>query len=294
MRNKIIGVAAVLLFAAGILIFNYPTISTLYNQLHQGTVMADYDERLAKMEQEELDAYRQEAVEYNEKLAGSNAVLTDAFTQNDAEGQGGDPEYDGILDMEESGVMGAIEIPDINVYLPIYHGTSSDVLNIGVGHLKGSSFPVGGESTHSVLTGHRGLPTAELFTNLDQVEKGDIFYIHILKETLAYRVYSIETVLPEQVDSLGIQEGRDLVTLVTCTPYGINSHRLLIHAERTACDGVQESQKAAMRESLWQWLLSQKTFLLSIGFILIVLIYGGIRLIRIRKNSPRKKEEANQ
>lgn len=294
MRNKIIGVAAVFLFAAGILIFNYPTISTLYNQLHQGTVMADYDERLAKMEQEELDAYRQEAVEYNEKLAGSNAVLTDAFTQNDAEGQGGDPEYDGILDMEESGVMGAIEIPDINVYLPIYHGTSSDVLNIGVGHLKGSSFPVGGESTHSVLTGHRGLPTAELFTNLDQVEKGDIFYIHILKETLAYRVYSIETVRPEQVDSLGIQEGRDLVTLVTCTPYGINSHRLLIHAERTACDGVQESQKAAMRESLWQWLLSQKTFLLSIGFILIVLIYGGIRLIRIRKNSRRKKEEANQ
>ena len=294
MRNKIIGVAAVLLFAAGILIFNYPTISTLYNQLHQGTVMADYDERLAKMEQEELDAYRQEAVEYNEKLAGSNAVLTDAFTQNDAEGQVGDPEYDGVLDMEESCVMGAIEIPDINVYLPIYHGTSSDVLNIGVGHLKGSSFPVGGGCTHSVLTGHRGLPTAELFTNLDQVEKGDIFYIHILKETLAYRVYSIETVLPEQVDSLGIQEGRDLVTLVTCTPYGINSHRLLIHAERTACDGVQESQKAAMRESLWQWLLSQKTFLLSIGFILIVLIYGGIRLIRIRKNSRRKKEEANQ
>lgn len=292
MRNKIIGTFAVLLLMAGLLIFNYPTISTLYNQLHQGTVMAEYDEGLAKMEQEELDAYRQEAVEYNERLAGSGAVIQDAFTQSDA---GEDPEYAGILDMEESGVMGAVEIPGINVYLPIYHGTSADVLNIGVGHLMGTSVPVGGESTHSVLTGHRGLPTAELFTDLDQVREGDVFYIHILKETLAYRVYDIETVLPEQVDSLSIQEGRDMVTLVTCTPYGINSHRLLIHAERTDYDGAQDSQTAAMRESLWQWLLSQKTFLLSVGLIVIMLIYGIIRFIRrIRINSRKKKEEANQ
>lgn len=292
MRNKIIGTFAVLLLMAGLLIFNYPTISTLYNQLHQGTVMAEYDEGLAKMEQEELDAYRQEAVEYNERLAGSGAVIQDAFTQGDA---GEDPEYAGILDMEESGVMGAVEIPGINVYLHIYHGTSADVLNIGAGHLMGTSVPVGGESTHSVLTGHRGLPTAELFTDLDQVREGDVFYIHILKETLAYQVYDIETVLPEQVDSLSIQEGRDLVTLVTCTPYGINSHRLLIHAERTDYDGAQDSQTAAMRESLWQWLLSQKTFLLSVGLIVIMLIYGIIRFIRrIRTDSRKKKEEANQ
>ena len=292
MRNKIIGAFAVLLLAAGLLIFNYPTISTLYNQLHQGTVMAEYDENLAKMEQEELDAYKQEAVEYNERLAGSGAVLQDAFTQGNSSA---DPEYDGILDMEESGVMGAIEIPGINVYLPIYHGTSADVLNIGVGHLKGTSFPVGGESTHSVLTGHRGLPTAELFTNLDQVKEGDVFYIHILKETLAYQVYAIETVLPEQVDSLGIEQGRDLVTLVTCTPYGINSHRLLIHAERTDYDETQGDQTKTMNETLWQWLLSQKTFLLSVGIVLIALIYGIIRLIRrIRHNSRKKKEEANQ
>lgn len=146
-----------------------------------------------------------------------------------------------------------------------------------------------------MLTGHRGLPTAELFTDLDQVREGDVFYIHILKETLAYRVYDIETVLPEQVDSLSIQEGRDLVTLVTCTPYGINSHRLLIHAERTDYDGAQDSQTAAMRESLWQWLLFQKTFLLSVGLIVIMLIYGIIRFIRrIRTNSRKKKEEANQ
>ena len=292
MRNKIIGTFAVLLLMAGLLIFNYPTISTLYNQLHQGTVMAEYDEGLAKMEQEELGAYRQEAVEYNERLAGSGAVIQDAFTQGDA---GEDPEYAGILDMEESGVMGAVEIPGINVYLHIYHGTTADVLNIGAGHLMGTSVPVGGESTHSVLTGHRGLPTAELFTDLDQVREGDVFYIHILKETLAYQVYDIETVLPEQVDSLSIQEGRDLVTLVTCTPYGINSHRLLIHAERTDYDGAQDSQTAAMRESLWQWLLSQKTFLLSVGLIVIMLIYGIIRFIRrIRTNSRKKKEEANQ
>ena len=292
MRNKIIGTFAVLLLMAGLLIFNYPTISTLYNQLHQGTVMAEYDEGLAKMEQEELDAYWQEAVEYNERLAGSGAAIRDAFTQGDA---GEDPEYAGVLDMEESGVMGAIEIPAVNIYLPIYHGTSADVLSIGAGHLMGTSVPVGGGKTHSVLTGHRGLPTAELFTDLDQVEVGDEFYIHILKKTLAYRVYDIETVLPEQVDSLSIQEGRDLVTLVTCTPYGINSHRLLIHAERTDYAGAQDSQTAAMRESLWQWLLSQKTFLLSVGLIVIMLIYGIIRFIRrIRTNSRKKKEEANQ
>lgn len=292
MRNKIIGIIAVLLFTAGILIFNYPVISTLYNQLHQGTVMAEYDENLAKMEQEELDAYRQEAVDYNKNLAESGAVIQDAFSQGNEES---DPEYDGILDMEESGVMGAIEIPGINVYLPIYHGTSADVLNIGVGHLKGTSLPVGGKSTHSVLTGHRGLPTAELFTNLDQVKEGDVFYIHILKETLAYQVYNIETVLPEEVDSLGIERGRDLVTLVTCTPYGINSHRLLIHAERIDYNDVQDNQTKAMKENLWRWLLSQKTFLLSVGIVLLAIIYGIIRLIRrIRKNSRKKKEEANQ
>ena len=292
MRNKIIGTFAVLLLVAGLLIFNYPTISTLYNQLHQGTVMAEYDEDLAKLEQEELDAYWQEAVEYNERLAGNGAAVRDAFTQGPAEE---DPEYAGVLDMEESGVMGAIEIPSVNIYLPIYHGTSADVLDIGAGHLMGTSVPVGGESTHTVLTGHRGLPTAELFTDLDQVEVGDVFYIHILKKTLAYRVYDIETVLPEQVESLRIEAGRDLATLVTCTPYGINSHRLLLHAERTAYDGTPDSQTAAMRESLWQWLLSRKTFLLSVGFLIGMLLYGIIRLgSRIRKNSRKKKEEANQ
>lgn len=292
MRNKIIGIIAVLLFTAGILIFNYPVISTLYNQLHQGTVMAEYDENLAKMEQEELDAYRQEAIDYNNNLAESGAVIQDAFSQENKES---DPEYEGVLDMEESGVMGAIEIPNINVYLPIYHGTSANVLNIGVGHLKGTSLPVGGKNTHSVLTGHRGLPTAELFTNLDQVKEGDVFYIHILKQTLAYQVYSIETVLPEEVDSLGIEKGKDLVTLVTCTPYGINSHRLLIHAERIDYNEVQDSQTKAMKENLWRWLLSQKTFLLSVGIVLLAIIYGIIRLIRrIRKNSRKKKEEANQ
>ena len=177
MRNKIIGTFAVLLLMAGLLIFNYPTISTLYNQLHQGTVMAEYDEGLAKMEQEELDAYRQEAVEYNKRLAESGGVVRDAFAQDGAGDSESDPEYAGVLDMEESGVMGAVEIPGINVYLPIYHGTSADVLNIGAGHLMGTSVPVGGESTHSVLTGHRGLPTAELFTDLDQVRELSLIHI---------------------------------------------------------------------------------------------------------------------
>lgn len=291
MKNKVLAIVVVFLFVAGLLVFNYPVIGTLYNQLHQGTVMAEYDETLAQMEQEEMDRLWKEADDYNKKIVKTGPTIVDAFT---AEDKDADPEYDQILNMEESGVMGSVEIPCINVYLPIYHGTSSEVLNVGSGHLKGSSFPIGGESTHAVLTGHRGLPSAELFTNLDQVKVGDVFYIYILKKTLAYKVYDIETVLPEDVASLSIQEGKDLVTLVTCTPYGINSHRLLIHGERTEYNAEDVSQKQASAETLWHWLLTQKTFLVSVGLLLLMIIYGIISLIKkIKSNSHREKGEAN-
>lgn len=191
------------------------------------------------------------------------------------------------MNLNEDGVMGSLEIPKIHVYLPIYHGTSAESLRRGVGHLEGSSFPIGGESTHSILTGHRGLPQAELFTDLDQLEEGDVFYIHILEETLAYEIYEIETVEPENVESLTIQEGRDLVTLVTCTPYGINSHRMLVHAQRIPYEEAEEYDSAqAVQENLLGWLLQQKTLWLSAGIVLLLILYGVIQCIRIhrRKN----------
>ncbi|HIW60027.1 MAG TPA: class C sortase [Candidatus Anaerobutyricum avicola] len=282
----------VLLFLGGAGLVLYPVVSSWYMGRHQGQVIADYDAEAAKLSQAQMEEELEKARRYNESLLG-NVVLTDPFNAEGLEEQ--NTEYEDLLNIGGDGVMGSVEIPGQNIYLPIYHGTDSVSLEKGAGHLQNSSLPVGGKGTHAVISGHTALPTAELFTDLDQVEKGDVFYIHILKETLAYRVYDIETVLLEQVESLGIVQGRDLVTLVTCTPYGINSHRLLIHAERTVYDGEQGDQAAAMQKSLWQWLLSQKTFLLSAGLILIVLLYGIIRFIRrIRKNSRRKKEEANQ
>lgn len=285
-------IVIVLLFLGGAGLVLYPVVSSWYMGRHQGQVIADYDAEAAKLSQAQMEEELEKARRYNESLLG-NVVLTDPFNAEGLEEQ--NTEYEDLLNIGGDGVMGSVEIPGQNIYLPIYHGTDSVSLEKGAGHLQNSSLPVGGKGTHAVISGHTALPTAELFTDLDQVEKGDVFYIHILKETLAYRVYDIETVLPEQVESLGIVQGRDLVTLVTCTPYGINSHRLLIHAERTVYDGEQGDQAAAMQKSLWQWLLSQKTFLLSAGLILIVLLYGIIRFIRrIRKNSRRKKEEANQ
>ena len=192
MRNKFVGILAVLLLAIGFLILNYPTLSTLYNQLHQGTVLTTYDDTVQKMNEEKKKEYWQEAKAYNERLAGTTPQLTDAFSNK---GNKEDSDYNQILNLEEdTGVMGSIEIPKISVYLPIYHGTSAEVLERGVGHMEGTSFPIGGRSTHAVLTGHRGLPSAELFTNLDQIEENDIFYLHILDKTLAYKVYNIETV----------------------------------------------------------------------------------------------------
>lgn len=289
MKSKIATFFVVLFFIAGLGVFNYPVISTLYNQLHEGTVMASYDETVARMEQEELDALYKQAQDYNRKIAEEGPTVQDAFEQGETVE---DELYNQTLNMEGSGVMGSIEIPKIHVFLPIYHGTSSDVLEVGVGHLQGSSLPVGGDTTHSILTGHRGLPSAELFTNLDQLEEGDIFYIHILRKTLAYKIYNIETILPEEVENLVIEEGKDLITLVTCTPYGINSHRLLLHAERTVYEEPEKeiNTAEARSQNLWEWLLEQKSFLISAAVLALLLLYLILSFIRniIKKGKTEK------
>lgn len=286
MKSKILGILVVVFLAAGYVTLNYPVLGTLYNQIREGKVMDSYDNAVQTMDEGKRKKYWKEAEEYNAMLVKENPQLSDAFSQ---EAKKSDSAYNHVLDMEDSGVMGALEIPKISLYLPIYHGTSEEVLEKGVGHLEGSSIPIGGKNTHAVLTGHRGLPSAELFSNLDQMEKNDEFYIHILGKTLAYKVFNVETVLPEETGHLTIARGQDRVTLVTCTPYGINTHRLLIHAKRVP---YKESENTNSRkDSLWKWLCKQKTLLISTGILVLFIVSGIVKSCRRRRQKKRRRRK---
>lgn len=283
MKSKILGILITLFFAGGYIILNYPVFGTLYNQVRGEKVLKSYDEAVQTIDEGKRQKYLKEAQDYNKMLIEDNPQLSDAFSQEEKKA---DSAYNHVLNMEESGVMGALEIPKIFVYLPIYHGTSQEVLERGVGHLEGTSIPIGGKDTHAVLTGHRGLPSAELFSNLDQLERNDKFYIHILGEILAYKVFNVETVRPEETGHLAIAKGQDRVTLVTCTPYGINTHRLLIHAKRIPyTDQNTNSEKS----TLWKWLLKQRVFLVSTA-VGLLLLSSFIRS-RTKKKATKKKRK---
>ena len=228
-RNRVLTVILVLVLITGLGVLVYPFVSNMLHDRKQDEIITEYDEKMENLDQEERDAMLAEAREYNESLLG-NVVLTDPFDPAAMEKQ--NEEYDSLLNIDGNGVMAYLEIPRIDLYEAVCHGTSDEVLARGIGHLMNTSLPVGGEGTHAVLSGHTGLPEAELFTNLEQVEKGDIFYIHVLGETLAYEVDQIKVVEPSDTSDLLIEQGKDYVTLVTCTPYGINSHRLLVRGCR--------------------------------------------------------------
>lgn len=222
--------AAVIALLVGLLCIAYPYVSNAVLQGEQRVVVEQSREVTSEADDSLLDAERQRAISYNEDLLSSRAVVTDPFDQ-DAE-KPTNEDYESVLNLAGDGVMATITIPKIHVEFPIYHGTEADTLQRGVGHLEQTSVPIGGESTHCVLSGHTGLPSMKIFDNLDQLEVGDYFVISVLGEDHAYRVTSVEVVLPDETDSLVIEQGRDLCTLVTCTPYGVNTHRLLVHAER--------------------------------------------------------------
>lgn len=216
----------VLIFLLGLSLLLYPSLSDYWNSLHQSRAIANYVEEVAQIEDIDYEKMLNDAENYNTQLlAKSNRWY---LSENEVE------EYESLLNIGDTGVMGYIEIPSIKVSLPIYHGTDAAVLQVAVGHIEGSSLPVGGESTHCVVSGHRGLPSAKLFTNLDQLKEGDIFILRVLDEILTYEVDQIRIVEPNELQDLEIEEGKDLCTLVTCTPYGVNSHRLLIRGHRTA------------------------------------------------------------
>lgn len=218
--NKIL----ILVFLMGLSLLLYPILSDLWNSRVQSKAIATYEESVSKMTQEDYTAYWEAANEYNKRLL----TKTNRYYLSESDKK----EYENILSTDDTGIMGYVEIPVINVSLPIYHGISDEVLQVAIGHIEGTSLPVGGPSTHCAISGHRGLPSAKLFTNLDKMEEGDIFLIHTLDDVLAYQVDRILIVEPEDVSGLEIEENKDYCTLITCTPYGINSHRLLVRGER--------------------------------------------------------------
>ena len=223
-KGNFLNILLVLVFLVGLSLLLYPSVSDYWNSFHQTRAIATYSEEVANLDNEQYDELWAAAQQYNRSLTERGNAYVLSEEQKEA--------YEELLDVSGLGVMGYIEIPEIDVSLPVYHGTEESVLQIAVGHLEWSSLPVGGESTHCVLSGHRGLPSAKLFTNLDKLTEGDIFLLRVLDEVLTYEVDQILIVEPQETGALRIEEGKDYCTLVTCTPYGINTHRLLVRGHR--------------------------------------------------------------
>lgn len=226
-----------MLFFAALVLTLYPVISNYINQKYASEIFTAYQEVIAQTDNRVLVQEREKAIAYNKTLV-PRTESDSSYTQEAL--QSASEEYDSILNLAWDGIMGYIEIPKINVHLPIYHGTGDSSLSKGVGHLLGSSLPVGGESTHAILSGHSGMASQTMFSDLEQLGIGDVFYLHVLDDVLAYQVTEINTVLPSDTSLLGIWEGEDCCTLVTCTPYGVNTHRLLVTASRIPYENAEQ------------------------------------------------------
>lgn len=228
-KKNLSTVFVIIIIIAGLSLLLYPNVSDYWNSLHQTRAIVGYSEEVSELNDDEIEALWKAAEEYNSRLSIGNNVHTLSDQELD--------EYLDMLALSENSPMAYVEIPSISCSLPVYHGVSDEVLQTGVGHLEWSSLPVGGESTHCVLSGHRGLPSARLFTNLNQLKEGDTFSVTTLNRVLTYEVDQILIVEPDQTDALNIIEGEDLCTLVTCTPYGVNSHRLFVRGHRVPTEG---------------------------------------------------------
>lgn len=255
----------------------YPYAANYLFENRKDSVISTYKSTL---EETDTDTEKQleMAREYNATLATGNIKLHDPFTEMSDQAE---EDYYTQLRVNGTDAMGLVEIPKIGVSLPVYHGTSEEVLQIGVGHLEGTSLPVGGESTHCVLTGHTGLSTARMFTDLTELEEGDIFFLEVMGETLAYKVYGTEVIEPSDLSSLYIETGRDLCTLVTCTPYGVNSHRLLVHAERTEYTPEVKEEVFSQKPVDGEWERQYRQSLVAAGGL--ILFACIVLIIRRRK-----------
>ena len=284
-KNPLLLLAPLLLFAAGAGIFLYPAISNLLAERQQQEVIHTYQAKVNEMDQVQIDTAWAEAEVYNENLAGdpvhdpfvmgSGYVLPDNYSQ--------------VLNINGDGVMGYVDIPEIDVYLPIYHGTSEEVLAEGAGHLEMTALPIGGLNRHPVISAHRGLPSAELFTRLDEMETGDQFYIHVLDQTLAYEVDQIEVIEPEELSLLQPEEDKDLVTLLTCTPYAVNTHRLLVRGTRVPYEETEteDSSRTADQGSGW---LDTYLHAILLGLLLLAAIAAAVLFAKRRRRKRRGRK----
>lgn len=282
MKNKAMYILLVLIFVAGLSLLLYPTISNAYNAWLHSKAIVEYADKVDDLEQELFEKQWQAAQNYNRTLL----ERTNPFELTPEQ----DAQYWNLLDLTGKGIMAYVEIPSVDVVLPIAHGTEESTLKEFVGHLAWSSLPVGGESTHSVISGHRGLPSSELFTNIDHMALGDKFYIHVLGQTLEYQVCNIAVVEPQDQRLLQIVEGKDLVTLVTCTPYGINSHRLLVQGIRTGTVDTEQQQLPIKNETTEiELVVLIPVILVAVSAVIfIVMLFGG------KKKKVRRKQDEQQ
>lgn len=277
-RKHISTIFIILIFLVGLGFISYPTVSNLWNQAHQSRAIATYSKQVEKLDDSENKKMLKAARKYNKSLLKKSDHWK--LSKKDKK------KYESLLDVSGTGIMGYIEVPKIDCSLPIYHGTDEGVLQIAIGHLEGSSLPVGGKSTHCVLSGHRGLPSARLFTDLDQMEEGDIFILNVLGRKLAYEVDQIRVVLPEEMSDLEVIEGKDLCTLVTCTPYGINTHRLLVRGHRTKYveEKVEEQKEVQTKKMDTRLLIAGAAGAVILAVIIIAVV---IRRRKRRRNQQR-------
>ena len=284
--NLVIGI----IFLAGLSLLLYPFVANQWNNYRQKQLISGYEQVVSEKEAAEgidYDAERKKAEDYNEALLP--CVLPDSFAL--AESSGVDPVYMNTLNIAGDEMMGSVEIPKINIKIPIYHTTEEDVLNKGAGHLEGSSLPVGGANTHAVISAHRGLPSASLFTDLDQMKAGDHFLLHVLDETLCYEVDKISVVKPEDTSALAVEDGQDLVTLLTCTPYGVNTERLLVRGHRVPYveEEVKEEKTVLSGSSLHTNYLLWVFVGLSVTALFIFVLYLKETKLKRRANKGGKK-----
>ncbi len=290
MKRKISGILFGLMFLLGFAILIYPTVSNQWNTYRQNQLISSYEELIGKMAEEDFTKEWEKANAFNDTIIHNN-IFGDVFGENGDDIK--NTEYWQILNVGNDGVMGYVSIPKINVKLSIYHGTADDVLQTGIGHLNGTKLPIGGESTHSVLAAHRGLPSARLFTDIDQLERGDMFYIHVLDETLAYQVDQILDMVDKDDNetlqkALQIEEGQDHVTLFTCTPYGVNSHRLLVRGTRVPYNGEEEIESTAA-ESMLKSIQNYYMIYLILGLSVTLLVILLMRFL-IKPGKKKHKE----
>ena len=278
MRKHISTIILCITFITGLSLLLYPTVSNYWNSQHQTQAVVDYTERIEKMDDSDKLYEIGRAVDYNSLLVDNGRRFSPGKEEKEF--------YNSVLSVDDNGMMGYITIPELRLKLAIYHGVDESVLQVGIGHIEGSSLPVGGESTHCVLSGHRGLPSAKLFTDIDKLVIGDVFMLHVYDEVLTYEVDQILIVEPEDYSALAIEEGKDYCTLVTCTPYGINTHRLLVRGHRIenrVIDGTRVTSDAVK--------VNKYLVIAGISLLLLLIYYLFVLIVKLYKKKRHEDYE---